>query len=199
MRIDQIRQLIAAFAFALMPLAALANGVSVRNDLSDPAGSPFPSDRFSVSDFSNNTFRRVNLPKPDCAVRPIDCADVDVINTLDGFSTQPRITVPFTGAIDLSTVSSQTIYLVNLGDTLTSQGLGQRVGINQIVWDPTTNTLAFESDELLAQHSRYLLVITDGVRDSTGKKIKTAEEREQRGVADYLRDCLLYTSDAADE
>jgi hypothetical protein len=171
-----------------MPLAVLADGVSVRSDLSDPTGTPFPSDHFSVRDWSNITFRRVNLPKPNCTVRPSDCADVDVINTLDGFSTQPRITVPFTGAIDLSTVTSQTVYLVNLGDTHTAQGLGQRVGINQIVWDPATNTLAFESDELLAQHSRYLVVITDGVRDSNGKKIKTSDEGEQRGAADYLRE-----------
>ena len=189
MFVYQARPLVAAVAFALMPLAVLADGVSVRYDLSDPTGGPFPSDRFSVRDWSNITFRRVNLPKPDCTVRPSDCADIDVINTLDGFSTQPRITVPFSGAIDLSTVTSQTVYLVNLGDTHTSQGLGQRVGINQIVWDPAKNTLAFESDELLAQHSRYLVVITDGVRDSKGEKIKRAEEGEHHGgAADYLRE-----------
>lgn len=188
MRVYQARPLVAAVVLALMPLAVLADGVSVRYDLTDPSGSPFPSDRFSVRDWSNLSFRRVNLPKPDCTVRPSDCADVDVINTLDGFSTQPRITVPFSGAIDLSTVSSQTIYLVNLGDTHTSQGLGQRVGINQIVWDPDKNTLAFESDELLAQHSRYLLVVTDGVRDSNGKKIKMAKEGEYQGADDYLRE-----------
>jgi Bacterial Ig-like domain len=188
MRVYLARPLVAAVAFALMPLAVLADGVSVRNDLSDPSASPFPSDHFSVRDWSNNTFRRVNLPKPDCTARPSDCADVDVINTLDGFSTQPRITVPFSGAIDPSTVTSQTVYLVNLGDTHTLHGLGQRVGINQIVWNPDKNTLAFESDELLAQHSRYLLVITDGVRDSNGKKIKMAAEGEQRGASDYLRE-----------
>lgn len=188
MLVYKTRSLAAAVVFALMPLAALADGVSVRFDLSDPTGSPFPSDRFSVRDWSNNTFRRVNLPKPDCTVRPSDCADIDVINTLDGFSTQPRITVPFSGAIDVSTVSSQTVYLVNLGDTHTLQGLGHRVGINQIVWDPATNTLAFESDELLAQHSRYLVVITDGVRDSNGKKIKKSEMDERRGADEYLRE-----------
>ena len=167
------RRLATGLVFLLLPLAALADGVNVKFDLSDPAGSPFPSNRFTVVDWTQNTFRRVNLPKPDCAVRPSDCADIDVINTLDGFSTQPRITVPFTGDIDVSTVNSNTIFLVNLGDTQTSAGQGQKTGINQIVWDPATRTLAFESDELLNQHSRYVLVITDGVRDTGGKKIKS--------------------------
>ena len=91
----------------------------------------------------------MSLPKPDCSVRVSDCQDIDVINTLDGFSTQPRITVPFTGDIDPATVNSNTIFLVNLGDTLTSSGFGDRVGINQVIWDPATRTLVFESDQLL--------------------------------------------------
>jgi hypothetical protein len=168
----RVRPLALAIAFSFLPLAAAADGVSVKFDLSDPAASPFPSDRFTVRDWSNKTFRRVKLPKPDCAVRPSDCADIDVINTLDGFSTQPRITVPFTGDIDPASVDSNTVYLINLGDTLSLQGFGHKVGINQVVWDPATKTLAFESDELLNQHSRYVLIVTDGVRDTKGKRIK---------------------------
>src|SRR6185369_16351111 len=152
------------------------------------------SDRFTVRDWTNNTFRRVNLPKPDCAVRVSDCADIDVINTLDGFSTQPRITVPFDGDIDPSTVNSSTVFMINLGDTLTLQGFGHKVGINQIVWDPATKTLAFESDELLAQHSRYVLIVTDGVRDASGKRIKQAhlddddDPNHGRDVSEYRHD-----------
>lgn len=166
-----VRPVAAAIAAALIPFAALADSVRVRIDSS---ASPFPSDRYTVRDWSQNTFRRVNLPLPDCTARPSDCADIAVINELDGFSTQPRITVPFTGNIDPATVNSQTVYLLNLGDTLSLAGFGQRVGINQVVWDPATKTLAFESDELLNQHSRYLLIVTDGVRDATGKRIKPA-------------------------
>jgi len=185
-----------AVALAFVPLAALADGVHVLFDPSDPAAIPFPSNRFTVFDATNLTLRRVNLPKPDCAVRPSDCQDIDVINTLDGFSTQPRITVPFSGDIDPATVSSDTVYLVNLGDTLSFQGFGGKVGINQIVWDPATKTLAFESDELLNEHTRYLLVVTDGVRDANGKKIKSdgwdedsgeARGRDREG-AEYRRD-----------
>ena len=168
--------LLTAVVLSLSVPLALADGVRVRDERSNPAGAPFPSNRYTVFDGTQNTLRRVNLPKPDCAVRVNDCLDIDVINTLDGFSTQPRITVPFTGAIDPNTVNSNTVYLVNLGDTLTLRGYGDRVGINQIVWDPASNTLAFQSDELLQQHARYLLVITDGVRDSTGRKIKGGDD-----------------------
>ncbi|MEO8312928.1 MAG: Ig-like domain-containing protein [Caldimonas sp.] len=189
------RQSLTAGALLLLAPLALADGVSVRND-PGLAGAPFPSNRYTVFDGTQNTLRRVNLPKPDCAVRVSDCQDIDVINTLDGFSTQPRITVPFTGDIDLSTVNSDTIFLVNLGDTFTLRGFGDRVGINQVLWDPGTKTLVFESDQLLEQHSRYMLVITDGVRDTRGKKIKgdgwgddfgRAFGRDRDG-ADYRRD-----------
>ena len=190
------RGLLAAAAILCFTPAAMADGVSVRADATDPMGSPFPSNRYTVFDGTQNTLRRVHLPKPDCAVRVSDCQDIDLLNTLDGFSTQPRITVPFTGDIDPSTVNSDTIYLVNLGDTLTMAGFGDRVGINQILWDPATKTLVFQSDQLLQQHSRYLLVVTDGVRDTGGKKIKRdgwgdefgmAFERDSAG-GDYRRD-----------
>ncbi|MBL0942832.1 MAG: Ig-like domain-containing protein [Hydrogenophaga sp.] len=157
---------------ALLPALALADGVAVRYDAT---ASPFPSNRYTVPDFGNATLRRVSLPKPDCATRPSDCADIDVINTLDGFSTQPRITVPFTGDIDPASVNSDSIYLVNLGDVLTLRGFGDKVGINQVVWDPASKTLAFTSDELLQERSRYLLVVTNGVRDAQGKKLKAAD------------------------
>ena len=162
----------------LSPLAVQADapssGVRVKFDNADLAGGPFPSDRYTQRDWSNRTFRRVNLPTPDCAVRVSDCQDIAVINGLDGFSTQPRITVPFTGAIDVNSVTSDTVYLLNLGDVLTARGFGQRVGINQRLWDPATNTLVFEPDELLAEHSRYALIVTSGVRDARGKPIKGA-------------------------
>lgn len=56
---------------------------AARGDAHDRRGGPFPSDRFTVVDPSQITGRRVSLPKPDCAVRPTDCANLDVINTLD--------------------------------------------------------------------------------------------------------------------
>lgn len=171
MRSPSLRGVAFAAAFVLAAPAVLAQGVSVRLDAGDPAGEPFPSNRYSVYDGSQLSLRRVALPKPDCAARPSDCADIDVLNALDGFSTQPRITIPFSGDIDPASVTSETVYLVNLGDTMSLRGAGERVGINQVVWDPATRTLAFQSDHLLQQHARYLVVVTSGVRDARGNPI----------------------------
>ncbi|HEY6511518.1 MAG TPA: Ig-like domain-containing protein [Burkholderiaceae bacterium] len=191
-----------AFAFRRFALAAAfagaaagaSAGVTVRFSASDPAATPFPSDRFTVRDWGNNTFRRVSLPLPaDCTSTPakaLECADIVVVNELDGFSTQPRITIPFSGAIDPASATSDNIYLVNLGDTLSLRGFGQRVGINQVVWDPATRTLALQPDDLLQQHSRYVLVVTNGVRDASGKRIEPGRFHDDnvRGMHEYDRD-----------
>ena len=124
-----------------------------------------------MPDVTHNTGLRLNLPKPNCAVRPSDCADIDVINTLDGFNVQPRLTVAFSGPIDLASVDSSSVFLVSLGNALGGGG-GAVVGINQIVWEPTTNTLYAESDALLDQHTRYALVVTDGVKDTAGDPVE---------------------------
>ena len=149
-------------------------------DLATPQGGPFPSDRFTVADESQLTGLRVNLPHPDCAARPSDCEDLAVINTLDGFNLQPRLSIPFSGPIDVSTVNSNTVFLVKLPDTTApEEGGGQVIGINQTVWDVATNTLYVESDELLDQHSRYALVVTNGVRDPDGQAIQASAEFER--------------------
>ena len=150
-----------------LPSLAHAAGVQPRFDLSSPEGGPFPSNRWTTFDWSQKTGLRVKLPKPDCAVRPSDCADIDVLNTLDGFNLQPRISIPFTGPIDPASVDSSNVFLVRLPDL-------RITGINQIAWEPAANTLHVESDQLLRQHTTYVLVVTTDVRDATGKKIKSA-------------------------
>jgi hypothetical protein len=127
------------------------------------AGQPFPTNLSTVPDASQITGLRVDLPKPDCATHPSDCADVDVLDTLDGFNIQPRISIPFSAPIDLSTVSSSTIFLVGPGRDV--------VGINQVEWEPLTNTLHVESDEQLAPDTTYLLVVTRGVHDANGQPL----------------------------
>jgi hypothetical protein len=114
----------------------------------------------------------VNLPRPDCATHPSECADLAVINELDGFHVRPRVSIPFSDPIDVSTVSSQTVFFVNLGSALSHALPSRRVtGINQVVWDVTTNTLHAYADELLDQHSRYLLVVRRGIRDTFGRPL----------------------------
>ena len=166
---NRARHFVAALLLLLAPLAALAAGVEVL------VKSMFPSDRFTVLDLTQNTFRRVNLPKPRLRRRcPATAPDIDVINTLDGFNLQPRLSIPFNGAIDVSSVDQRH----RLPDQPRRArwpcggSFGDRVGINQVVWDPATHTLHVESDELLDQHTRYALVVTGGVRDAERRAIR---------------------------
>jgi hypothetical protein len=49
---------------------------------------------------------------------------------------------------------------------------GERIGINQVVWDVATRRLHFEVDRLLDQHRRHAVIVTSDVLDTHGKKIK---------------------------
>lgn len=147
-------------------------------DLNAPVTGPFPSDWFTSADNSHNTGRRVSLPLPDCETRRSDCENVAVLNALDGFNLQPRLSVPFSGSIDANSVTSDTVFLVSLGSTLSAQGYmppGTVVGINQVVWDTFTTTLHIESNALLAQHTRFALIVTRSVRDDGGAPVEASE------------------------
>jgi pimeloyl-ACP methyl ester carboxylesterase len=160
----------------LVAPASAASQVHALFNLDSPANGPFPSNVFTVDDSTQNTGLRVNLPKPDCFTRPSDCEDLDVINTLDGFNLLPRLSVPFEGPIDLTTVTNQTVFLISLGSTLPDGNpSGRIVGINRVVWDPLTNTLHAESDELLDQHTSYALVVTNGLRDAQGRPVEATD------------------------
>ena len=137
-------------------------------DLSSPATVLFPSDAFTAPDPSQVTGRRVSWPLPDCAVRPTDCADLAEVNTLDGWGLQPRISVPFSGDVDPATLNSDSVFLLTME--------GERIGINQLVWDPASHTLFAESDAVLDQHRRYAIIVTDAVRDLRGKAVKATTE-----------------------
>jgi Bacterial Ig-like domain len=150
-------------AVTLLAAAFVVPGTALAGTTS--AGQPFPSNLYTAPDATQLTGIHVDLPQPNCATNPSDCADVAVLNSLDGFNIQPRISIPFSGPIDLSTVSSKTIFLVGPSDHV--------VGINQVVWESATNTLHFESDEQLAQDSTYLLAVSKDVHAADGTPIKT--------------------------
>jgi dienelactone hydrolase len=152
------------------------------------AGQPFPSDLYTQRDTTQVTHLRVDLPTPNCTTHPSDCADIAVLNTLDGFNIQPRISVPFSGPIKLSTVSSSTVFLVGEHHEV--------VGINQIEWEPAVNTLHFESDQQLAQDETYVLVVTQGVQDADGHPLAplvlthNPHDRYANALEDALPDVL---------
>ena len=150
---------LASASWSTTPAHATQSRVHASFGLSQPSNSPFPTNWHTVNDSSNLTGIRVNLPVPDCSVRPSDCDDVAVLNSLDGFNLQPRVSIPFDGTIDVDTATSSNLFLVDIDHD-------EIVEINQLVWDPDTTTLHVESDNLLRQHTRYAVIVTRGIRDS---------------------------------
>src|SRR5947209_6906883 len=174
------RTMIVVATIVLLPALAAAATHPVFN-LSSPATSPFPSDRFAAFDGQQLTGLRVNLPLPNCATNPSDCADITLVNQLDGFNLQPRIGIPFDSAINPNSITSKTVFLI----TLPGPGLSnlqfdgftpQVIGINQVVWDPQTLTLFVESDNHLNEDANYALIVTTGVQDAGGSPIVASDD-----------------------
>jgi hypothetical protein len=149
--------------------------VHPRFDLASVSGAPFPTDLYTIADPRNRTGMRVNLPRPDCSTRPSDCNDLAVVNTMDGFNLMPRISVPFDGEIDPESVSSSSVFIVELAQVGEETIVANRVGINQVVWDPATLTLHVESDEVLRQTARYAVIVTNGIRDISGRPVQASD------------------------
>jgi len=148
-------------------------------DTATTAQNIFPSDLFTVFDFRQRTLRRVNLPKPDCSIRPSDCNDIDVLNTLDGFNLQPRIAIQFDSDIDPSSVVRDSILFVPISRRgPASRGEDGPIGVNQVVWDPASLTLFAEADELLDQGTHYALVVTRRILGTDGQPIERVSNRE---------------------
>lgn len=166
----RVALLVPILALVFAPTAAAADPAeddraSPRFDIGVAAGAPFPTDFFTVSDEEQFTGLRVSLPKPNCAARPSDCEDIDVLNMLDGFNLNPRLAIPFDADIDPASVNSETVFLLALHRN-------ERVGINQVVWDRLNQTLYAESDLTLREATRYVLIITRGVRDVLGERVE---------------------------
>jgi hypothetical protein len=172
------RTLVVLVAIVLLtPALALAETHPLFN-LQSTTQSPFPSDRFTAFDSQQLTGLRVNVPLPNCGTNPSDCADLTLVNQLDGFNLQPRLAIPFDGAIDVSTVNSNTVFLLQLPGRGLVEADGDIsnphvIGINQIVWDPASLTLFAESNDHLDEDSNYLLIVTTGVHDASGNPIAT--------------------------
>ena len=162
--------LIAACAAQLL----CADPVIVTFNPTDPNAGPYPTDYLTVPDAAQLTGERVNLPLPDCTAQPTLCAELNLLNQLDGFNVQPRIAVQFSGPIDTTTLV-EGIFFVAL-DNLTKDEIGLQkpgdvVAINQVVYDPATNTAYAKPDAALDQHRHYALVATDALQDTSGNPV----------------------------
>ncbi len=147
----------------LAPAAAAPEGATIVSTVSllagdSPATRPFPDDTFTVADPAQQSGRRVALPAAGCdaAGRSL-CDDLSVLNRLDGFDLQPRVTLPFSGPVDLLTVTPQTVHVV--GPTGADAG-----GLVSLVFDPASNTVSGTTAAFLDPDSTYTLVVTSGVK-----------------------------------
>jgi hypothetical protein len=170
-------------------------------DLNQRATSPFPTNWLTIADDTQNTGRRVNLPMlDDCTTDPRQCADLRALNELDGFSLQPRVSIPFDGDIDPNTVNSSNVFLVKLPGTaagcdddggsaddsfdegdfddegdVNDAAAPEKIGTDQVVWDTPSRSLHVEAD-VLEQHARYAVIVSNGIRETNGRPIGASNE-----------------------
>jgi putative cell wall-binding protein len=137
-----------------MVLSLLAGGAALAQTA--PAGQvTSPSDAaFTVGDAAQATGRRMNLPSPDCAVHKSECAEVALINGLDGFDLDPRITVQLDSrpSGDLAALFGEDVLHVRRAGTT------ERIGLNRLVLDPATNRLFGHPVEQLREATTYEVV-----------------------------------------
>lgn len=159
-----------AFGATLLPFApaviaraasvAVLHGTSYRTAI-------FPNDELTVRDAGQITGKRVNLrqgvdyPACDSSNYSI-CDGFAMLDKLDGFDIQPRVTIPFTGAIDIKSVNDTDVFV---------QGPGGRTQLMQLVWDPASNTLNGITNAMLYEGSQYKVVVTSAVKDASGNPI----------------------------
>lgn len=163
---------------ALLMQAGFGRGVRVEFDPTRPEVGPFPSDFLTTADARQRSGRRMNLPLPDCKALPSDCAEITAINQLDGFNPFARLSVKFSAAINPQTLRDGVFY-VWLDPVLPGRfslgPVGLATAINQVVYDPATNTAYAKPDDMLEHSRRYLVVVTDAVRDRAGDAVEADE------------------------
>ncbi len=172
-----------------------AAGVMVQFDPGNAQTGPFPADSFTVPDTSQITGKRLDMPLPDCENQGALCAELTLINELDGFNVQPRITVAFSGPVNTATLRGGIFFVALNNLTSDEAGLqkpGDTVAINQVSYDPVTNTAYAKPDAALDQHRRFVLVITDAVQDVSGNPIGGAP-----AFANCLQSATGYCADLA--
>jgi hypothetical protein len=161
----KLRPLLVALAalFALLPQPGAAAPVQVLTGTT-PDTRIMPSNTFTVEDPAQLTGLRINLPMPTCGTSDYSiCDDLRLLNLRDGFDLRPRVTVPFSGPIDITSIGATNFYVTGMN--------GFRSPITQLVWDPQTNVLAGEPTDFLLEATRYRVVVGSGIRDSGGQPV----------------------------
>ena len=158
--------LIGAPAAGAAPASA-PSPVQARLDLDAASASPFPADWLTVPDRAQRTGRRLANSLTSCVPARSVCDDLRLLAELDGFDLDPRVALRFTGAIDVTSVSPRSVFLVRL-----AAGPPELTGVDRLVWDPGTLTLHARPESLLEPETLYGLVVTRDLRDSAGRPVE---------------------------
>ncbi len=162
------------WVLALAAQSLLAAGTTVLFDPGTPATGPFPSDYLTVLDPAQKTKLRLNLPLPDCNTQYTACQETGLLEQMDGFSLRARAQVRFSAPVNTATLQTGVFFVAldNLtGEEMGVNSPGDRIAIDQAVFDPATNTLYAKPAAVLDQHRRYALVVTDAVKDGAGAAV----------------------------
>ena len=158
--------------FAFLSLPVWCSNTTVLFQPSSPSVGPFPTNALTIAAANQNTGLEVNLPFPaGCTPTSTssNCVNVELLNQLDGFSVNPRITVCFSGPVNVSSLAAGISFVP------VSQ-FGLPVGINQIIFDPIGNCAYAKPNQVLNQDATYLLVIASAVTDAGGKRLKAGDD-----------------------
>lgn len=153
-----------------------AAGVRVLFDPSKPEVGPFPTDYLTAPATNTKTARMVRMPAPgDCNALPNACQEAWLASSFDGFHPQGRVRIRFSGPINPDTIAGGVLLVAS--DNLTTDEVGvhktgDTVKLNQIIYDPATDTAYGKPDGPMDQHRRYLLVVTDAVKDTAGDAVE---------------------------
>ncbi|MCU1336071.1 MAG: hypothetical protein JWO19_1652 [Bryobacterales bacterium] len=181
-----------SFLFFL-PLPLWCGNTTVLFQPSSASVGPFPTNALTIQTATQKTGLQVNLPLPaGCTIlsTAAQCINTQLLNQLDGFSVNPRITVCFSGPVDVTTLRK--------GISITAVDHdAPSIGINQVIFDPAAKCAYAKPDEVLDQQTRYLLIVSSNVTDADGKGLK-ADKNYRSCVKDADSDYCEALSQAID-
>jgi Bacterial Ig-like domain len=151
----------------LLPLQAWAGNTTVLFQASLPSIGPFPSNALTLPTSTQKTGLQVNLPTPmGCTLlsTSAQCVNTELLNQLDGFNVNPRITVCFSAAVNVSTLTAGISFIA-------ADRIGLPISINQVIFDPAANCAYAKPSQVLDQDTQYLLVVTSAVTDTHGNGV----------------------------
>jgi hypothetical protein len=125
----------------------------------------FPTDRLTEADPGQLTGRRVRLSLVNCFEAPSSCDEIGLLNGLDGWSVNARMTLAFTAPIALDSVTRSSVFVLPLG----GDAAAEPVGLSRLVWDAEMTTLYAKPERVLRQGRAHALVVTACATPTAGR------------------------------